>query len=500
MTFRQARWDEPLLWELPSEGSPAPAEPLAGLPESLRRRERLAWPELSELEVVRHYTRLSQMNFGIDTSAYPLGSCTMKYNPKVSEQLARRSEFAEIHPAQPEETVQGALELLWRLEKALARITGLPEISLQPSAGAHGEYAALLMIRALLRDRGQLERRTEILLPDTAHGTNPASAAMAGFQTREIASKEGCVDLAALRAAVGETTAGFMLTNPNTAGLFESEIPQIARTVHEAGGLLYYDGANLNAILGVTNPGRMGFDVAHLNLHKTFATPHGGGGPGAGVLAASDELGPYLPVPRVVKKGRKFHWDYDRPKSIGKIRANYGNFGLDVRAYAFLISHGEEGLKAISQRAVLNANYLGRKLGELLPRPFRPLVKHEFLLSGAPLKERGVRTLDLAKRLLDEGVHAPTVYFPALVDESLMIEMPETESKRELDAFAEAFRRALHDTPENLRSAPHSLSVGRVDEVRAARELRLSGKDLRSNPLPVGAAGASVAEGEPEKV
>jgi glycine dehydrogenase subunit 2 len=480
MSFRQARWEEPPIWDL-AAGAPEPAPPpqVPGVPERLRRKASVRWPELSEPEVVRHYTRLSQMNFGIDTSPYPLGSCTMKYNPKVSEQLARRPGAALLHPYQPESTVQGALELTWRLERLLSKVTGLPEVSLQPAAGAHGEYAALLMVRAYFRDRGELERRTEVLLPDTAHGTNPASASMAGFVAKEIVSKEGCVDLAALKAAVSERTACFMLTNPNTAGLFESEILEIASTVHDAGGLLYYDGANLNAILGVTHPGRMGFDVAHLNLHKTFATPHGGGGPGAGVLAAGERLAPYLPVPRIVKQGRKFRLDYDRPKSIGKIKTAYGNFGLDLRAYAFAISHGEEGLRQIARRAVLNSNYLADRLGRTLPRPFRTLVKHEFVLSGAPLKERGVRTLDLAKRLLDEGVHAPTIYFPSLVEESLMIELPETESKREVDRFAEAFERAVNDTPENLRAAPRSLAVGRIDEVRAAREPLLSWKDLR---------------------
>ncbi|HKS59603.1 MAG TPA: aminomethyl-transferring glycine dehydrogenase subunit GcvPB [Thermoplasmata archaeon] len=485
MTYRQARWDEPMLWEIRPPPAEIPAETaIPGIPERLRRRTVFRWPDLSELEVIRHFTRLSQMNLGIDTAAYPLGSCTMKYNPKVSELLARRRTAQELHPDQPVETVQGSLELLWRLERMLAKVTGLPEVSLQPAAGAHGEYAALLMIRAFFQDQGTLAQRTEVLLPDTAHGTNPASAAMAGFSTLEIPSKNGCVDLDALHRAVGEHTAAFMLTNPNTAGLFESEIVEIAKTVHAAGGMLYYDGANLNAILGVTNPGKMGFDVAHLNLHKTFATPHGGGGPGAGVLAANETLAPYLPVPRVVKRGRKYLFDYDRPKSIGKIKRAYGNFGLDLRAYIYILSHGEEGLRRVAHRAVLNANYTGKRLGELLPRPFRPLVKHEFLLSGAPLKARGVRTLDLAKRLLDEGVHAPTVYFPSLVEESLMIELPETESKRELDLFVDAFQRAVTDTPENLHEAPHATSVRRVDEVRAARELRLSWKDLRDAEKP----------------
>ncbi len=479
MSFRQARWDEPLVWERPSsDDDPRPVGEIPGLPPSLRRRQPLDWPEISELEVIRHYTRLSQMNFGIDTSAYPLGSCTMKYNPKVHETLARRRHATDLHPAQPVETLQGELEILWRLERALSRITGMSEVSLQAAAGAHGEFAALLMIRAYLEERGELAQRTEVLLPDTAHGTNPASAAMAGFQIREIPSKDGCVDPAALRAAVSDHTAAFMLTNPNTAGLFEPDIAEIDSVVHGAGGLLYYDGANLNAILGVTSPGRMGFDVAHLNLHKTFSTPHGGGGPGAGALAAGETLAPYLPVPRVVKRGRRFGLDYDRPKSIGKIKSAYGNFGLDLRAYAFILAHGEEGLRHIAHRSVLNANYLGKRLGTVLPRPFRTLVKHEFLLSGTPLKEKGVRTLDLAKRLLDEGIHAPTVYFPALVDEALMIEFPETESRAELDHFVGAFTRCVQDTPDNLHNAPRSLSVRRVDEVLAARQPVLSRKDL----------------------
>ncbi|MCI4348999.1 MAG: aminomethyl-transferring glycine dehydrogenase subunit GcvPB [Thermoplasmata archaeon] len=484
MSFRQARYDEPLLWEIgaPAASPSVPTASIPGVPGNLRRRRPLDWPEISELEVIRHFTRLSQMNFGITTSTYPLGSCTMKYNPAVSEQIARRRGAAEVHPYQPEETVQGSLEIIWRLEKGLEKVTGLPAVSLQPAAGAQGEYAALLMVRAYFRDHPELGTRTEVLLPDSAHGTNPASAAMAGYVTKEIASKNGCVDLDALRAAVSERTAAFMLTNPNTGGIFESEIEAIAKAVHGAGGLLYYDGANLNAILGVTSPGRMGFDVAHLNLHKTFATPHGGGGPGAGVLAASAKLEPYLPIPRVVKTGRRFRFEYDRPKSIGKIKTAYGNFGLYLRAYAFLLYHGEEGLKHVSRRAVLNANYAAHELADTLPRPFRPLVKHEFVLSGTPLKARGFRTLDLAKRLLDEGIHAPTVYFPSLVDEALMIELPETESRNDLDRFVAAVKRCVADSPEQLRSAPHSTSVARVDEVRAARELRLSWKDLRTPP------------------
>jgi glycine dehydrogenase subunit 2 len=480
MSYRQARWEEPPIWDLAHAHAPEPAPAIPGVPERFRRRQELGWPELSEPTVIRHYTRLSQMNFGVDSGVYPLGSCTMKYNPKVSEMLARRAGAAQVHPYQPEATVQGSLELTWRLERLLAKITGFPEVCLQPAAGAHGEYISLLMVRAHYRDLGELERRNEVILPDTAHGTNPASAGMAGFVTKEIASKEGCVDLAALKAALSDRTACFMLTNPNTAGLFESQILEIAEAVHAAGAMLYYDGANLNAILGVTNPGRMGFDIAHLNLHKTFATPHGGGGPGAGVLGAGETLAPYLPVPRVVKVGRRFRLDYDRPKSIGKAKTAYGNFGLDVRAYAFILAHGEEGLRHVARRSVLNSNYVAARLGRRLPRPFSTLVKHEFVLSGTPLREKGVRTLDLAKRLLDEGVHAPTMYFPTLVEEALMIELPETESKRDLDEFASAVERALDDSPEHLKAAPTSCTVGRIDEVRAAREPILSWKDLRA--------------------
>ena len=316
-------------------------------------------------------------------------------------------------------------------------------------------------------------------MPDSSHGTNPATASMAGFTTVTVPSAaDGGVDLDALRAALGPRTAAVMLTNPSTLGLFEARVVELLEAVHAVGALAYMDGANLNAVLGKFRPGEAGFDVMHFNVHKTFSTPHGGGGPGAGVLAATETLGPYLPVPRVVKRGRTYRLDYERPHSIGKIKTGYGNFGLDLRAYVFLLAHGEEGLRHISRRSVLNANYLAKKLGKFLPRPFRELVKHEFLLSGAPLKAKGVRTLDLAKRLLDEGYHAPTIYFPSLVDEALMIEFPETESRRELDGFADAFERAVTDTPENLHAAPTATSVRRVDEVLAARELRLSRKDL----------------------
>ncbi len=473
--FHQARWNEALPWEIRPPVAPTPVtSPF--VPPALQRKASLRWPELTELEMVRNYPRLSQMNFSIETSFYPLGSCTMKYNPRVGEVLARRPGCADMHPAQPDSTAQGSLELLYRLEEALGAITGLPNVSLQIGAGAHGEFVALLLTRAYFEDKG--EERTEVLLPDTAHGTTPASAAMAGFTTREIPSKNGCVDVRALSEALGPKTAAFMLTNPNTAGLFEEDVLEIADRVHGAGGVLYYDGANLNAIMGKTSPGKMGFDVAHLNLHKTFGTPHGGGGPGAGALCAGSLLKDYLPVPRILKEGRRYRWSYDFPKSIGKVKSAYGNVALNLRAYAFILAHGEEGIRRVSERAVLNSNYLGKRLGAHLDRPFKTLVKHEFVLSGSRLKERGVRTLDLAKRLLEEGVHAPTVYFPALVEESLMIEPPETESRHELDNFYDAFVRALSDTPENLHAAPRNLAVDRVDEVLAAKEPKLVWRDL----------------------
>ncbi len=479
MPFHQARWDEPLLWEIrtPIESK---VDPIPGIPEPLLRKTPFRWPEPTELELARHFTRLSQMNFSIETGIYPLGSCTMKYNPRVGEVLARDLSMTAAHPAQPVSTVQGTLEMLYRLEEALGKITGLPNVSLQPAAGAHGEFTGLLVARAYFHKKG--DPRTEVILPETAHGTNPASSSMAGFAPREIPSKDGCVDLRALSDAISPRTAVFMLTNPNTAGLFEEEVLEIADRVHTQGALLYYDGANMNAILGKTNPGKMGFDIAHLNLHKTFSTPHGGGGPGAAALCVTDALTGFLPVPRLVKEGRKFRWSYDHPDSIGKVRSFYGNVGMDLRAFAFIMAHGEDGLRRVTERSVLNSNYLAHRLGKLLPRPFKPLVKHEFLLSGLPLRERGLRTLDLAKRLLDEGVHAPTVYFPSLVEESLMVEPPETESKYSLDAYYSAMERSIKDTDENIHAAPRRLAVGRVDEVAAAKNLRLSWRDLRRTP------------------
>jgi glycine dehydrogenase subunit 2 len=443
------------------------------IPAAHRRKQPAALPEVYEVDVIRHYTALSKRNFGVDDGFYPLGSCTMKYNPKVNEDVARLPGFARIHPYQPESTVQGALELMYRLQQDLAAITGMDEVSLQPAAGAHGEWTGLMMIRAYHESRG--EKRTKVLVPDSSHGTNPASAATAGFETVTIPSgADGLVDLEALRRAVGPDTAALMLTNPNTLGLFESQIREIAEIVHEAGGLLYYDGANSNAILGITRPGDMGFDVVHLNLHKTFSTPHGGGGPGAGPVGVKRILAPFLPVPVVVRDADgTYRLDADRPQSIGKVKAYYGNFGILVRAYAYILSYGPDGLRQVAENAVLNANYLLRKLAPHFAVPYDRICKHEFVLSGKPLKQYGIRTLDLAKRLLDYGYHPPTIYFPLNVEECIMIEPTETESKETLDAFADAMVRILEEAKENpelVKSAPHTTAVKRLDETTAARK------------------------------
>ncbi|OGS49945.1 MAG: glycine dehydrogenase (aminomethyl-transferring) [Euryarchaeota archaeon RBG_16_68_12] len=471
MTYRQARYDEPLLCER-MRPSTVPKGDLLDVPASLRR-ETLALPDLPEHEVVRHYTRLSQMNFGIDTGFYPLGSCTMKFNPKFAEELARLPDMARVHPEQDPSTVQGILRVLYELQEALARISGMDAVTLQPAAGAQGEFTGLLLARAHALDHGD-GARTEVVLPDTAHGTNFASAGMLGFQIRELPSKDGRMDVKALEQAVGETTLALMLTNPNTLGIFEEEVVEIARICHDAGALLYYDGANLNAILGKTSPGRMGFDITHINTHKTFTTPHGGGGPGAGPVGVKKALYPYLPVPILTFDGKRYGLEWDRPKSIGKVRAWFGNAAVLMRAYAYILSQGADGLERVADRAVLNANYLRHRIQDHLPVPFRGLRKHEFVASGEPLKAKGVRTLDLAKRLMDYGIHPPTVYFPHLVEEALMVEPTETESKETLDAFADAVIRITKEDPELLRSAPHNASVARVDEVQAAREPILS--------------------------
>ena len=455
------------------------------LPEGARRERPAELPEVSEPEIVRHYNTLSKKNFDLDTGFYPLGSCTMKHNPKLHERLAALPGHARLHPLQDPEYAQGALELMWRLQGDLAEVSGLPHVSLQPSAGSHGELAGLLLTRAYHADRG--EERTKVLTPDTAHGTNPATVTMAGYEVVKVGTAEdGGVDLDDLREKATEDVACLMLTNPNTLGLFDTNIEEIARIVHAVGATLYYDGANLNAVMGVTRPGDMGFDIVHFNLHKTFTQPHGGGGPGAGPIAVSDRIEPFLPTPQVVRReggdngggGAYFDLDHDRPKSIGKLRGFQGNFGVFVRSYAYIRSLGGDGLREASEVAVLNANYLRARLAEqgiaeFLPIAFDRTCMHEFVLSGKGAKERlGIRTLDIAKRLLDHGVHPPTVYFPLLVDEALMIEPTETETKERLDHFADALRAILEEAaedPEIAKGAPYTTPVRRLDEAAAAK-------------------------------
>ncbi len=449
---------------------------LAGLPAPLRRREGPRLPEVSQPELVRHYTALSRMNYGVDTGFYPLGSCTMKYNPKLHEDLARHPGFAALHPLLPAEECQGALALLWEMGEHLKGITGMPGITLQPAAGAHGELTGMLLLKRWLEDRGELGVRTKILLPDSAHGTNPASAAMAGFSVVSLPSdRRGMVDLAALKGALGPDVAGIMLTVPNTLGIFEEDILTITDLVHSAGGLCYFDGANLNAYLGRARPGDMGADVFHINLHKTFSTPHGGGGPGAGPVTVSEALLPYLPVPDIVREDGKYRLVWDRPKSIGRVHPYLGNTLVIAKALAYILTLGDEGLREVSTGAVLAANYLRAKLKGVYKLPYGRLAKHEFVLSGEGLGN-GVRTLDIAKRLMDYGFHPPTVYFPLIVKEALMIEPTETEPVETLDAFAEAMLRIAaeaRDHPELLREAPHATPVRRLDEARAVREPRL---------------------------
>ncbi len=453
---------------------PTRTEAPAGIPKEALRAE-LPWPELSEPQVVRHFVRLSRMNHAIDVGFYPLGSCTMKYNPKINEEMARLAGFAWLHPLQPEETVQGALQLMWELEQDLAELTGMDQVSLQPAAGAQGEQTGILMIKAYHQSRGDLER-TEVLIPDAAHGTNPATASLAGFEVVEVKSDQrGGVDLTELRAKLGPKTAAVMLTNPSTLGIFEDNIVEIARLTHEAGGLLYYDGANLNAILGKCRPGDTGFDVVHVNLHKTFSTPHGGGGPGSGPVGVKAHLAPFLPGPTVGRDGDRFHLVPGGPQSIGQVRSFYGNFGMHLRAYTYIRSLGRDGLTEVAEDAVLNANYLLHLVKDLMSVPYERLAKHEFVV-GLPraIKDRtGVRTLDVAKRLLDFGIHSPTVYFPLIVEEAMMIEPTETESKETLDAFAAVLAQVLEEAvtdPELVKTAPHTTPVRRLDEARAARQ------------------------------
>lgn len=449
---------------------------LDSIPSNLKRGE-INLPELTELDVIRHYTRLSQMNYGVNSGMYPLGSCTMKYNPVLNEELARDERVAWVHPLQPEETVQGCLELMWRLERMLAEITGMSRFSLQPAAGAHGEFLGCLIMRAYHRDKGR--ERNVMIVPDSAHGTNPASAAMAGFKVKVVKSdRNGCVDISELEKMVDENVAGIMLTNPNTLGIFEKDIERIVEIIRSVDGLLYYDGANLNAILGKVRPGDMGFDIVHLNLHKTFSTPHGGGGPGSGPVGVVDRLVQYLPAPLVEydEKRSVFYLDYDRPKAVGRIKMFHGNFGVLVKAYAYLLRMGGRGLKKAAEASVLSSNYLLSKVRKLrgVSLPFAPDTprKHEFVVSLKKLeRDTGVTAADTAKRLLDYGFHAPIIYFPLIVDEAFMIEPTESESKQRLDGFVQSLSQVLEEAyrePEKVRSAPHNTSVGRVDEARAS--------------------------------
>jgi len=468
-----------LLFELSRPGRRAATLPVCDVPvesvENLLPKEALAerpppLPEVAEPEVVRHFTNLSTLNMSVDTHFYPLGSCTMKYNSKRNERMAALPGIADLHPHQPDETIQGMLELLYELQQMLGEISGLPAVSLQPAAGAHGELASLMVAAAYFRDKKQ--NRTKVLAPDSAHGTNPASAKMAGFEFVTVRSNAaGFVDMEDLKAKLDDKIAVFMITNPSTLGIFDKQVSQIAQLVHEKGGLIYLDGANMNAILGITRPGDFGADMMHYNPHKTFSGPHGGGGPGAGPICVTEKLGLYLPAPIVEKVEGKFRLAYDRPKSIGRVRSFFGNTGVLVRAWCYIRTHGPDGLKRVAENAVLNANYLLSRVKHILPVPQGDRCMHEFVASAAALKKKtGVSAMDLAKRLLDYGFHAPTVYFPLTVPEAMMIEPTETESKETMDAFAEILFRITEESPELLHEAPHSTPISRPDEVRAARQ------------------------------
>lgn len=445
------------------------------------RKNKAEFPEVAELDLVRHYTELSNKNFGVDSGFYPLGSCTMKYNPKINEKVARIPGFAESHPLQEEDQVQGSLEVVYSLQEELKEITGMDEVTLQPAAGAHGEWTALMIFKAYHLDNGE-GHRDEVIVPDSAHGTNPASASFAGFKAVTVKSNErGEVDIEDLKRVVNENTAAIMLTNPNTLGIFEKNIMEIREIVHEAGGLLYYDGANLNAIMDKVRPGDMGFDAVHLNLHKTFTGPHGGGGPGSGPVGVKKELASYLPKPMVIKDGDTFKYDNDIKNSIGRVKPFYGNFGIYLRAYTYIRTMGAEGLREVSEAAVLNANYIKASLKDHYVIPYEQYCKHEFVLSGSKQKEHGVRTLDMAKRLLDFGVHPPTIYFPLNVEEGMMIEPTETESKETLDYFIDSMIQIAEEAknePDTVLEAPHSTIIDRLDETTAARKPVLKFENL----------------------
>ncbi len=445
------------------------------IPSHLLRTGLEGFPELSEVDVVRHFTRLSQWNYGIDSGLYPLGSCTMKYNPKVNEEIARMNGFSDVHPYTPEELSQGILKLMFELQGFLAEITGMDHVTLQPAAGAQGELAGMMMVRAYLQDRG--EKRKKVLVPDTAHGTNCSTSAIVSYQMVEIKSNEkGVIPLEKVAELMDEEVAAIMVTNPNTLGLFEEHLSKIAEIVHRKGGFVYCDGANLNALMGIVKLGDLGVDVVHINLHKTFSTPHGGGGPGAGPVAVRKELGPYLPVPVIEKDGEVYRLNYDRPHSIGKMKAFYGNFGVLMRAYAYILSMGAEGLKRVSEMAVLNANYLMKRLKHHYYLPYDRPCMHECIFTDRLQERVHVSTLDIAKRLIDYGFHPPTIYFPLVVKGALMIEPTETESKESLDRFIEAMieiAKEAEENPDLLRQAPHRVKVRRLDEVLAARKPKL---------------------------
>jgi glycine dehydrogenase subunit 2 len=474
---------EPLIFEKSVPGRRATALPPLDVPEQAldelippsEQRTTLRLPEVSELDVVRHFTRLSKRNFSVDGEFYPLGSCTMKYNPRVDENVAALPGFRQLHPLQPEETAQGALRVLFELERLLAEITGLPGVSAQPVAGAHGEFTGILMARAAHEKQGRARRK--VLIPDSAHGTNPATAAMVGYEAITVGHdrKTGELDVEDFRAKLDDDCAAVMMTVPNTLGLFERQIVEICKMAHDAGCYVYCDGANMNAMVGQVRPGDLGVDLLHINLHKTFAVPHGGGGPGGGAICVTEELEKFLPAPVVARRADgTYHFDHDRPETIGRVHGFYGNFNAALRSYAYILLHGKEGLPEIGANAVLNANYLFSKIKDHY-RAYIPdrTCMHEFVLDGRTLREHGIKTLDFAKRLIDYGYHPPTTYFPLIVPEAIMIEPTETESRETLDAFAEAMiaiAREAKESPELLREAPHETPVGRLDEVRAARK------------------------------
>jgi glycine dehydrogenase subunit 2 len=465
--------------------------PAPDVPAALRRSEPPRLPEVPEFELIRHFTELSTRNFGIDNGFYPLGSCTMKYNPRVNERIVALPGFANLHPLQEDEGAQGALELEWRLQEILAEVTGLHAVSLQPAAGSQGELTGLMLVRAYFEDRGESEQRRKVVIPDTAHGTNPASVTMAGYELTHVKTDaRGNIDVDDLRANVNEQTAALMLTNPSTLGLFDENIEEITGIFHGAGALMYYDGANLNAVCGISRPGDMGFDIVHINLHKTFSQPHGGGGPGGGPIAVRDVLEPFLPVPAVVRldeAANTYGLDFDRPKSIGKVRGFSGPFGVFVRSYAYIRMYGPR-LREMSEAAVLNANYVLARLKDVYDLPFDRLCMHEFVLSARSFRrEHGTTALDIAKRLMDYEFHPPTIYFPLIVPEALMVEPTETETKETLDAFCDAMlaiARESAESPELLKDAPHHRPVRRLDEVRAAKHPIVKyGFDERSTPV-----------------